>query len=458
MPSPIPGLLYVPLHQGSLTDAELNHWYSNQHTPVRMRYPFFVNGQRYKRIPDVQDVPAGDNPSDHVPNWLAIYDVSDMHQLEQQPYTNLLTPRIQSRQDQDYIARVTASRKYFDHVATYSAPNYLEQELLLRTTKGRPDPGILIVVHVKLSSDQPEAEAEWDRWYEEDHLPPLRKVPGWMRTRRFRSSVLESRSGQATEYITLNEFADPAAVGGPEHLIAIKTESKTNVVAAKRRECWRLDYVLGKGPKDLSALALLGDTKTGGYISPDGMTRTSFDQWPVIESYIFTESTGVVEYRLEGRGDQFSDILVVGTVCGLDWKIWDPLVSAVLKRRMDIRILRVKLSARPLLADLPVVSGAAFVELKTAIDTVSTQLVLPPAPCALGMALAGETVEQRFDPYSVRTWTELEHHTLTTAQGVPPAGLAITARTRADLEIAVMRFMARFEESETVTEWTRNIF
>lgn len=450
MASPAPGLLYVHLQQGCMNDAELNNWYNNQHTPVRMRYPFFLNGRRYKQIWDTQATPVDKDSSKPMSNWLALYDISDMTQLDQPPYTTLLTPNIQGRQDQESIARVTASRRYFDHVAAYSAPGFNERQLLYKKRAEASSSGILIIVHVKLASSGMEAETEWDRWYEQDHLPALRKVPGWLRTRRYRSLVLELKQGEPMEYLTLNEFADPSKVGGPEHQIAIKTESRTNIVAAKKREYWKLDLALGKGPKDLTSLATLQDER-GDYASPNGLIRTRCAPWPNIESTVRVDGSGAIQYRIEGRGDQFSPIIALGTDAGLGWSIWDHLAFAILKNRDDVRILRVCTGPSWDHVDVPLTSGAAFLQLADAMRVVSRELVLPDPALVLAMGIAGETVEKRFDNYLIEAWSEIKN--LNSRKGCyPRSGFAITARSRNAIDLALIRLVKDFDMSGKVAE------
>lgn len=448
-----PGLLYVPLHQGSLTDAQLNNWYNNQHTPSRMCYPFFSNGYRYKQVLDISKTQRDMTLVQQIPNKLALYDISDMNELYQAPYNILLEPNMQGLRDRDCLSKVTASRKYFDHVATYSSIGY-EEEKLLHGGNNTLATGVLIIVHVRLTSNSSETEAEFKRWYEEDHIPPLRKVPGWLRTRIYRTSFVESRSGEI-EYVTLSEFEDSEQVGGPEHQIAIRTESKTNVVASKRREYWKLEIVLGSGPKDLTSLAAL-KADEADYASPDGFIRTANESWPTIESSVSIGNAGVVEYRLEGRGSQMSEILALGTVSGLHWDVWDQLVSSILKEKVDVRVLRVKLSMTSQLRNLPITSGAAFLQLGVRVTAVLSELLLPPAVLVLGLGMAGETIDRRFESYCIHNWMRLEPQQ-STGSIASTLRFAVIAKNRMSREAALEQLLSMLVRSETIAQWSRNI-
>lgn len=444
MDRPTPGLLYVPLQQASLSDEELNNWYNNQHAPARMHFPFFLSGRRYKQF-STSDVP--------VSNKLALYEISDMSQLQNAPYNTLLDPQIQGKRDRDSIAKITASRQYFDLVTTYSAMEEQNVELPCQNDRSFPE-GVLIVVHVKLIQSVL-AEAEFRRWYEEDHLPPLRKVPGWKTTRIYCTSTIESRAGESIELITLNEFADATQIGGPQHQIAIAAESKTTAVASKRRESWTLEFTLGGGPKDLVSLARLS-SEDAEYVSPDGLIRTTNDTWPVIESYVPTHTFGLVEYRLEGRGNLQSPIVGLGTLGGLQSDVWDPLVVSIMARKIHCRILRVRLNVASQPKNLPITSGAAFLELDTCISDVTREMGLPPAALTLLLGMAGKTVEKRLTGCLLDDGCEFglpqvaEHTT-------PALKLTIATRNRVAMKVAMSRLGSSLRKSATVPEWAQNI-
>jgi hypothetical protein len=77
-------------------------------------------------------------------------------------------------------------------------------------------PNCLMIVTAEIDEA---VEAEWNRWYDEVHLPDALACPGVLRGRRYVSSgaVSESDRGQrrsvATKlYTTVYELASPAAV------------------------------------------------------------------------------------------------------------------------------------------------------------------------------------------------------------------------------------------------------
>ena len=305
---PVPGLVFVPMSlKAGLSVQECDDWYNNEHVPIRMRHPYFQRGYRYRgvdtNIPSPSEVDS--------PEWLALYDLGDMWQLTKEPYGRLLTPAVQSLREHEILTKVAASRKYYDLVSTYESDQFVTLEDMLRERDfERAYSGTLIIVGVQLASDKPEAEKEWDRCYEEDHLPPLRKVPGWRRTRRYRSSIIENLGSSKMEYLTVNEFAEDSAIGGPEHQVAIASEKKTTVVKSKWRQAYKLHYVQGPASRDLAALYRNDVTD---FISPDGLTQTLSGPSPFIRSYITIEGK-VIQYRLGGAIDAKRHVVALSTI------------------------------------------------------------------------------------------------------------------------------------------------
>jgi hypothetical protein len=81
-------------------------------------------------------------------------------------------------------------------------------------------PNCLLIVTAEVDS---EVEAEWNRWYDEVHLPDALACPGVLGGRRYVTTgeVSESDRGQGRRsrtrlYTTVYELASPGAVTTPE--------------------------------------------------------------------------------------------------------------------------------------------------------------------------------------------------------------------------------------------------
>lgn len=103
----------------------------------------------------------------------------------------------------------------------------------------------LLIVTAEVDS---EIEADWNRWYDDVHLPDALACPGVLSGRRYVSEgpISESDRGQRRAadkrlYTTVYELESPAAVSTPEFTamrgwdsFAPHVRSQTRVVVARR--------------------------------------------------------------------------------------------------------------------------------------------------------------------------------------------------------------------------------
>jgi hypothetical protein len=107
-------------------------------------------------------------------------------------------------------------------------------------------PECLLVVTVEVDAA---VEADWNRWYDEVHLPDALRCPGVLRGRRYVAAgeIVETVAGGTVErharriYTTIYELASPAAVTTPEfkamrgwYQFAPHVRSRTQVVVPTR--------------------------------------------------------------------------------------------------------------------------------------------------------------------------------------------------------------------------------
>jgi hypothetical protein len=69
-------------------------------------------------------------------------------------------------------------------------------------------PGWLLVVDAEIN---PAVEEDWNRWYDEVHLPEIASCPGFGDAARYVSEV----DGQR-HYVTVYELSGPEAIASPE--------------------------------------------------------------------------------------------------------------------------------------------------------------------------------------------------------------------------------------------------
>jgi hypothetical protein len=166
------GLLAVWTDIPAHIEADFNRWYDEEHLAERAGIPGFLNARRYVSLQGA-------------PKYLALYDTVDAQVLHSNTYlqvANNATP---------WTQRV---RPHFE--------NFVRNEYELLLTLGTiPDKASPYVLLVRLGIPS-EHEAEFNDWYNTDHLPALTSVPGVYSARRYRATA-----GSPT-YLAVYELAN----------------------------------------------------------------------------------------------------------------------------------------------------------------------------------------------------------------------------------------------------------
>lgn len=374
MASSAPGILYVSMQpEPGLSRDAFHEWYNNEHGPIRLRLPqIFPNGLRYH---------AADGET---PEFVAIYDVTSMHHLETETYTTLRVNR--SEREGATISQVDVKRYFYDLLHTKQTDDFASPEALPGAEAvGR----IAVAVEITLS-DEPGAEDEYRRWYEEEHAEMLSAVPGWLRSRLFKTSSIESGVAKPT-LLALHDYAPSNGLDGPEHRASMQTPRRSSVfdkyVAAKGRRTWSLFYVFGPAPRDLSSLSRL--PPSAAFSSDDGRTDTKAGQDAVISSYV-TASDGLsIPYRLEGNPDPGAPTVAFCNSLLTSLNMWDPFVSILKEHRPDLRILRYDTRGRHAIPQPPV--AATLDDVTSDLVAVLDALRIPALDALVGVSMGGAT-------------------------------------------------------------------
>lgn len=182
--TPPNALLYVLASPGDkVSTEEFNAWYDDEHAPNRTTVPGVQTALRY-----VAD-------DDKTPSWLAVYDLDNAAVLSRPAYTNLWSTS--SAREKDILSRMqTLHRRVYTHISTYTAPDYAPERRKF-----------LLCVGLEPAADSDLTDEEFNRFYEEDHLPILAKGPGFLRATRWK---LEDAKGQegVTRYMALYELEE----------------------------------------------------------------------------------------------------------------------------------------------------------------------------------------------------------------------------------------------------------
>lgn len=210
-----PGYLAVAIQPGPQTDEKAFHeWYNTEHGPLRLRLPFIETGDRYTSA-------DGERPE-----WIAVYDVSDLAWLDKRIYTRLREERSQ-REKQVMSSFESLDRKIYSFISS-------------RGDHKGPAP-LQLAVSFRLNEAD---EDGFNRWYEEEHTEMLSKIPGWLRTRRFKLVVGGLKgmppAGQV-ELLAVHEYEAKNGLNGPEHEAARTTPWRNEVmkkIVSHERRTW----------------------------------------------------------------------------------------------------------------------------------------------------------------------------------------------------------------------------
>ncbi|KAI0450410.1 Alpha/Beta hydrolase protein [Xylaria acuta] len=369
-----PGSLYVTMQpQPRLPLEQFHEWYNNEHGPTRLRLPqIFTNGLRYQAV---------DNQE---PTYLAAYDVKSMPDLETETYTSLRDNR--SQREAETIGQVEVQRYFWDRLLSKQSPLCLPIEQLT----DEEAEGLTLVAVQLTPKEAVNSLEEIQKWYGEEHMDMLSKVPGWLRSRLFKVSSLEK--GEPAKFIALHDYAKTNGLGGPEYQAATSTP-RTKELYAKyatmsSRRIYSLFYVFGPASRDLYNLSLLPPAKST-FTSPDSRTFTTNSPSPVIESYITTPDGLSILYRLEGNPDPKAPTVAFCNSLLTSLHMWDRFIEIFKAKRPQYRILRYDFRGRHSIPSPPQPSTLDI--LADDINGLLTALRIPKLDALIGVSMGGAT-------------------------------------------------------------------
>jgi hypothetical protein len=166
------GILIAAMDFTACREDEFHDWYDLEHVPERLRIPGFLNAERWI---DVK------NPKVAV----ATYDLETVGVLQSASYV-----AIAGANSSPWTKRTA---KFRTGLMRY------EGEQLVRGDKGAPkDAAALLLIAMNVA---PEHEAEFNEWYNTEHIPALGGVKGTLSARRYRGT------GATQRYVALYHVA-----------------------------------------------------------------------------------------------------------------------------------------------------------------------------------------------------------------------------------------------------------
>jgi hypothetical protein len=171
------GLLVAGFNFSGAAEDEFNDWYDTEHIPERLRIKGFVNAERWL---------GADDPRVSV----ATYDLDSLEVLQSSEYRAIAGANL-SPWSKRVIGKCRRICRF-------------EAERILPGAQAAPsDAGGMLLFAMNVS---PDAEKDFNDWYDTEHVPRLSKVPGCLAARRFRVTSGIQR------YVALYHLAGPEVV------------------------------------------------------------------------------------------------------------------------------------------------------------------------------------------------------------------------------------------------------
>jgi hypothetical protein len=184
------GLLVAAFDFSTAHADEFHDWYDLEHIPERRAVPGFGACERW--IGD-------DQPSISV----ATYDLDSIEVLRGGAYASIAYGNLSV-----WSKRVTAM-----------CNRLLRFEGTQITPGGGAAPGGAGGLLLNAMNVAPEVEADFNAWYDEEHLPALAGVPGTLAARRYRSGEAQG----SHRYVAIYHLTSPAVVRSKAWMDAVET-------------------------------------------------------------------------------------------------------------------------------------------------------------------------------------------------------------------------------------------
>ena len=189
------GTLIAAMKMAHAAEDEFHDWYDTEHLPERQRVPGFLLCQRW--------IGAHDRTVS-----VATYDLGDLAVLKSPAYLAIGGENL-SPWSKRVIARVERLMRF-------------EGDQILPGDRLPPeDAGGLLLNAMNIA---PELEAEFNEWYDKEHIPALSAVPGVLSARRFRAT------NGTPKYVALYHLATPEVQESAEWKTARESDWSSRIV------------------------------------------------------------------------------------------------------------------------------------------------------------------------------------------------------------------------------------
>ncbi|KAF8870206.1 hypothetical protein BD779DRAFT_611826 [Infundibulicybe gibba] len=210
------GLLLVFGECGpKVTEEEFSDWYDNELAPARLTVPGFISALRYKAVRTA------------VPNWLAMYDTTDPSTVQTEAYKALRTNA--SDNEASVVSRSEMlDLRVYKRLSTWGGTDVTQL----------PGKYVLTVCIGLHEGEGSEIDAEFNKWYEEEHMELISRVPGWKRGRRYKlvdwtelggGASKEAKEREPARYLAVHEWDRDGFMDTAEFAFASSTPWTTKI-------------------------------------------------------------------------------------------------------------------------------------------------------------------------------------------------------------------------------------
>ncbi|KAK3049654.1 hypothetical protein LTR09_009076 [Extremus antarcticus] len=198
--APAPYLLHVNSKPTQVSNDTWEEWYKVEHLPDLYNAKSCTRATLYEEVGH----PLGPNP-DHPRKYLALYQTELEELLKSDEYKGI-------RNSSELFERGGANSSLTQDNGDFDARYYkLFQEYDPKSTGEKLSPYILCVYM------NPSDEEDFEKWYREEHLGLLAKLPGYRRSLRYKLDRPNPLSQDGTQpYLAIHEVDDPSAFGSKE--------------------------------------------------------------------------------------------------------------------------------------------------------------------------------------------------------------------------------------------------
>ena len=174
-------------------EERFNKWYDTHYIPSRMVMPGFIGAQRYR---DAER-----------PSYLVVYELDSTKALQTPEYAKLRAqPAVETKW---MLANVTEATRYAGTGIFEQTRDGLNTDPL--------DAPFLVSVYFSVPDDRAD---EFNRWYNEEHVPMLLGCSDWLMCRRF---TVEDGDPEPWTHLALHYLRDEKALKSPERAAANET-------------------------------------------------------------------------------------------------------------------------------------------------------------------------------------------------------------------------------------------